>query len=348
MGDQHMSNKGTSDSRVIEGNNDVSRGRLGRVDRSCRCWSDREEAIMIVALKDLVAHGWKSDNDFRAGYIKRVEETLKREFPTTDLKVNPHIHSKIIAWKKNYYSLSAILARSGVGFSAHGDFKIDCDDEQWPQIVQKDSNAKYMWNKPWPHWDNWNEIFGKVRANGGRAVDTAETINTLPSMQENVQENFSEFVGTDYPMSFEELFSDEVLPEGMHPDIEAESNTTVPDIHHVPIVPNVPNIPNKATRKRKAVDPMEKVIDLMNRMHEDTKEHLKTLLTRIGYEFDLSAKRIEVFDQLGGVPGFTLKHKFYVGHKLVKEPELIDLFKGLPEIARPAYVMVLLECEGII
>ncbi|KAG6430384.1 hypothetical protein SASPL_108449 [Salvia splendens] len=76
---------------------------------------------------------------------------------------------------------------------------------------------------------------------------------------------------TNYPMSFEELFSNEVLPE-------------------------------------------------------DTNEHLKTLSTRIGYDFDLSAKRAEIFNQLGVGSGLTLKHKFFVGQKLVKEPELRDLF----------------------
>lgn len=109
---------------------------MEKIDRSRRCWSDREEAILIVALKDLVAHGWKSGNGFRAGYLTRIEECLKREFPTTDIKAEPHIKSKINTWKKNFYSLSTILSRSGVGFNARNDFKIDCDDEQWAQIVQ--------------------------------------------------------------------------------------------------------------------------------------------------------------------------------------------------------------------
>lgn len=88
----------------------------------------------MVGLKDLVTHGWKADNGFRAGYLSRLEESLKREFPSTDLKGNPHITSKITAWKKSYNLLTNILDRSGVGFT--GDFKIDCDDEQWAQIVK--------------------------------------------------------------------------------------------------------------------------------------------------------------------------------------------------------------------
>ena len=84
----------------------------------------------VTALKDLVARGLKSDNGFRGGYLKVVEGWLKKEFPRTDLKANPHIQSKITAVKKSYNSLAKILDRSGVGFNVHGDFKIDCDDDQ--------------------------------------------------------------------------------------------------------------------------------------------------------------------------------------------------------------------------
>ncbi|KAG6411772.1 hypothetical protein SASPL_129856 [Salvia splendens] len=77
-------------------------------NRSRHCWSDREEAtLLLAALKELVAIGWKSDNSFRAS-----------------------------TWKKNYSSLCAILDRRRVGFNVHDDYKIECDDEQWSQIVQ--------------------------------------------------------------------------------------------------------------------------------------------------------------------------------------------------------------------
>lgn len=105
-------------------------------DRSRRCWSDREEAALIAGLKELVAIGWKSDNGFRGGYLQRLQESIKKEFPRTDIKPHPHIYSKVSTWKKNYSSICSILDRSGVGFNVHNDYKIECDDEQWSQIVQ--------------------------------------------------------------------------------------------------------------------------------------------------------------------------------------------------------------------
>lgn len=74
-----------------------------------RSWTDREEAVLMVAMKELVARGWKSDNGFRGGYLSKVEEWMQKEFPRMDLKANPHIQSKLTAVKKCYNSLVKIL-----------------------------------------------------------------------------------------------------------------------------------------------------------------------------------------------------------------------------------------------
>lgn len=117
------------------GSSGVSR-RMKKTDRNRRSWTDREEAVLIASLRELIAQGFKSDNGFRAGYLTKLEEALKKEFPSTDLKGNPHINSKLCAWKKNYYSLTGILSRSGVGFNVRGTHTIDIEDDQWEQIVK--------------------------------------------------------------------------------------------------------------------------------------------------------------------------------------------------------------------
>lgn len=69
---------------------------------SRRSWTNREEAVLIMALKDLVSNGWKSDNGFRTGYLNKLEESLKKAFPNTDLQKDPHIISKLTTWRKTY------------------------------------------------------------------------------------------------------------------------------------------------------------------------------------------------------------------------------------------------------
>lgn len=112
-------------------------GRRGKKpERNRRSWSLNEEAVLIASLKELISQGWKSDNGFRAGYLSRLEEAMKKSFPNTDLKATPHINSRLCSWKKNYYSLQQILSRSGVGFNLRGNHTIDCEDELWEQIIK--------------------------------------------------------------------------------------------------------------------------------------------------------------------------------------------------------------------
>ena len=87
-------------------------------------------------MKELVVNGWKSDNGFRGGYLGKLEKVLHAQYPTCGIRTTPHIVSKISAWKKSYNSLQNILQRSGVGFNLNGDHKIDCDNDQWSQIVK--------------------------------------------------------------------------------------------------------------------------------------------------------------------------------------------------------------------
>ena len=73
-----------------------------RADRTRQCWADREEGYLLATLKELVSLRWKADNGFRGGYPSKLEEALRREFPTCGLRANPHIQSKIHTWKKSY------------------------------------------------------------------------------------------------------------------------------------------------------------------------------------------------------------------------------------------------------
>ncbi|KAG6411741.1 hypothetical protein SASPL_129825 [Salvia splendens] len=145
--------------------------------------------------------------------------------------------------------------------------------------------------------------------------------------------------GTYDHMTFEELFL-EVLPDGILPEMIGESPSTLERA--------TTKVPQKVIKKRKVDDKMDGFLNLMSCIHEDTNECLKEISSRIEYEFDLSTKRTEVFQQLKGIPGLTMKQKFYVSKKFVKEPELMDLFRGLDEVARLAFVMDLLENNGLI
>ncbi|KAL8492118.1 hypothetical protein ACS0TY_023662 [Phlomoides rotata] len=119
------------------GNNNPGGGRASgarKTNKTRRVWSAREEQVLLAALKDLVAHGWKSDNGFRTGYLVRCENAMKVAFPNTDLLATPHITSKITSWKK-YYGNIVTAESSGVGFNTTTG-ELDCTDEQWDATVR--------------------------------------------------------------------------------------------------------------------------------------------------------------------------------------------------------------------
>ncbi|KAG6400992.1 hypothetical protein SASPL_137837 [Salvia splendens] len=313
-------------SPYAEGSTPIGNSSGVKGDRSRRCWLAREEAALISALKELNANKWKADNGYRAGYLLRLAETIRREIPTSDIHAHPHVYSKVTTWKRNYSSLVAMMNRSGVGFNNNGDFKIDCSDEQWAQIVQIHEEQIMA----------FVERMARGLRKGSRVCDTPDAVNKIYGKATSSNANS----GTSPHMTLEELFPDEMYTDDVLPEMVDESRPST----EVPAA----TVVNMAPKKRKTDDKMDRVLQLMNQIREDTNECLKEISTRIDYEFDLSTKRTEVFEQLNGIPGLTLKQQFYISKKLVKEPEIMDLFRGLPEVSRPAFVLDLLEIDGMI
>ncbi|KAL2248271.1 UNVERIFIED_CONTAM: hypothetical protein Sindi_2679400 [Sesamum indicum] len=65
-----------------------------------RMWTIMEEECLVAALRNLVVIGWKCDNGFQTGYLGQLESYIAKHFPQANIKVNPHIISKLHEWKK--------------------------------------------------------------------------------------------------------------------------------------------------------------------------------------------------------------------------------------------------------
>ncbi|KAL0445076.1 UNVERIFIED_CONTAM: hypothetical protein Slati_2230300 [Sesamum latifolium] len=84
---------------------------------SRRIWSTVEEEALLECLRDIVRSGWKCDNGFRTGYLTMLEQLLRKKYPESDLKSDPHISSKIHVWKRTYACIFDMLAKSGFGWN---------------------------------------------------------------------------------------------------------------------------------------------------------------------------------------------------------------------------------------
>ncbi|KAG6406416.1 hypothetical protein SASPL_134016 [Salvia splendens] len=307
------------------------RQKFRKGDRSRRIWIFREEEILAATLLDLVAHGWKSDNGFRTGYLTKIEESLRAEFPNCDLRGTPHITSKIGAWKKSYGILRSILSRTGIGFNLHNDFKIDIDDEQWEQIVQANKDAKFMRNKPWPFWEQWKCIFGKDRAGGGGA----EQVDAAAEHMRSHLGGGSQCNENDYHPSFDDLpFADGSVPATASPELnESSSRYTEKEM----------STTKGNTLKRKSSSPDTQLFAFLANLHAETNSCLDVIASRIGYGFDMGKARQEVFDKLGTVDGLSLDQRYDLCNILGDKPQRLEVFIGMPASARLGYVMKLIE-----
>ncbi|KAL1569476.1 hypothetical protein AAHA92_00951 [Salvia divinorum] len=311
-------------------NSSLDGGSKQKGDRTRRSWTEREEDFLLVKLHDLVIRGWKSDNGFRAGYLGKLEEAMGIQFPASRIKGTPHIVSRITAWKKTYNSLVGILQRSGVGFNNHGDFKIDCDDDQWDQIVKADKNARFMRDKSWPQWEAWKEVFGKGRANGSTSEVIMQAVNGLYSQEKQASTGEDE----DNNLSFEDLSSnDPHLVDSPDSAAADRSHQTSKDTRG----------PTPTLKKTTGDQAIDGLLNILGKMHEDTNARLQCLTLRIGYEYDLSKARKEVFEVLGRIPELTLKQRYEAGDIILEKVQRLDFFLGMPEEARLGYVEHALE-----
>ncbi|KAL0319726.1 UNVERIFIED_CONTAM: hypothetical protein Sradi_5234100 [Sesamum radiatum] len=181
-----------------------------------RVWSVKEEEGLIVALKDVVKQGWKCENGFRTRYLGVQEQEMKKLFPSSDIKADPHIQSKIHVWKKTYGSLVGMLGRSGFGWNDATNMVVVDDDVVWDNYIKIDPFAKSMRLKSFPFYLAWCEVFGKDRAMGEYAKDIANAtkpcsdadkcktsdyyIPTMGSPNNNAFFADDDFISSFYPM----------------------------------------------------------------------------------------------------------------------------------------------------
>lgn len=87
-------------------------------------------------------------------------------------------------------------------------------------------------------------------------------------------------------------------------------------------------------------------MEVIGKMHETTSARLEYLGTRIGYEFDLTKARKDVFELVANINGINLAEVFDASDFILEKVECMDFFMSLPEVARHAYVFRALEKYG--
>ncbi|KAK6150734.1 hypothetical protein DH2020_015666 [Rehmannia glutinosa] len=242
----------------------------------------------------------------------------------TDLKGIPHINSKIHVWKKDYGSLVTMLSRRGIGWNVTTNM-IEARDDAWKfEYVKVDANARLMRNKSWPFSNDWVMIFGKDRATGEHAEDFTDALNHVLNGQSTPQD--------DYHVNLENLSDNCEYETETNSNCQAEST------------PQMSTSGKKgAGGKRKSTDGVDPLYEIMKTFCQSTEARLGDIAKRIGYEYDISFARKEVFGVVGNMQGLSLRDKLLVSKLLVKNTEDLELFFSLPDEARVEFARMKLS-----
>lgn len=194
--------------------------------------------------------------------------------------------------------------------------------------VQSDPSLRGLRYKSWPYYEDWKVVFGKDRATGLGAEDMVDAANEMgsqsrPNTAEAYENNY------DFDEYFEQEGNPDVVPHEEPTDSVQSSSAGV------------------AGKKRKGRDALDGLVEVIGKMHEDTNARLQYLATRIGYEFDLTKARKEVFELVGVIPGLSLEQALDGSEFILAKVERLDFFMSLPEGARQVYVYRALEKQNV-
>ncbi|KAG6390633.1 hypothetical protein SASPL_148371 [Salvia splendens] len=150
-----------------------------------------------------------------------------------------------------------------------------------------------------------------------------------------LQENLGGFgVDNNYNVGFGDFFMPNEVPDQQSPNGDSDGSARETTTQ------------NTSTKKRKAAAAGgmdDGLVDMLGKMHDATNDRLQCLASRIGYEFDRTKARKEVFDLVEVVSGLSIRQQFVVCGFILDKVERLDFFMGLRETVKEEYVLMVLE-----
>ncbi|KAL8497809.1 hypothetical protein ACS0TY_021228 [Phlomoides rotata] len=298
----------------------------GKGVRGRRSWSKVEEDTLIHCLIDIVNDGWKVDNGFKAGFLRELEKKMRKMLPGSDIVANPHIHSKIHVWKKEYGALSNLLSKSGIRWNSSTSMIEVADDDVWDASRQADRQLKSVHFKSWPYYSQWLDIFGKDRATGENAVDP------LDLFQELMRVDLDQAGETD----------DKNVPRTTDFLNEVDDNNICK-----------PSNDGKRTsskgKKCKSCDAdLSTLVDSLGEFMKFSKEAMareSPNTPNFDTKRDSGSKndQFQLIESLKVINGLKVTDKLKVCDEMVKNPLRLELFPSLPADEQEEYVWMLLD-----
>ncbi|XVF72674.1 hypothetical protein PTKIN_Ptkin12aG0139000 [Pterospermum kingtungense] len=318
-------------------------GNLRVIRGTQHTWTPNKDVVLIRCLQTLSEDlKWKGDNGtFRAGYLVQLEKMIELELPNACIKAEPHIDSRIRLLRRHYHAIVEMIT-IGNGFGWNDSEKcVTALKDVFDDWVRSHPYAKGLRNKPFPFFEELDEIFGLDRATGEGAETAADAVK---AEKEKDDENH---------------YFD---PFGLKEDAEVGENVTTQvgggnvgsntdeEVAEVDI--STCNMPagkkNASTSRKKAKSSLgtNDVVDhLVNfqAAYQETTNEMKSISSYVKKEVEKNERKMALFDEWKTVQGFSREELISVGQELMKDTYKMDAFFFMPTDFRSEYLKMLLN-----
>ncbi|XP_061348769.1 uncharacterized protein LOC133294130 [Gastrolobium bilobum] len=301
-------------------------------------WSHEEDKILVECLLE-IGELWRGDNGFRPGFATQLEKMMAERIPGCNLKGTPHITSRIKLLKRHYNAICEMIRPAGgSGFGWNDkDKMIAVEKDIYTDWVKTHPNARGLYMKPFPHFDQLGPIFGKDVAIGNDAEGPHDAVDEI---EKEVAAAAESGIGAYYLFDW---LGD--TTQTSHYDTAAMDNATQDAPPQSPMSISVTTKKTSKKRGRSDEELVVMVVDAMkdlNQNYKNNNENISQLVSCFKYKAEDRDTRKSILEELKKIEGLSVPQRVHVAMMMGRDTNITDIFMAGSQEEREAVVASLL------
>ncbi|KAJ8420120.1 hypothetical protein Cgig2_033724 [Carnegiea gigantea] len=312
---------------------DVSQSSQIGKGRNKRFWTKEEEWALVHGLLELSADPqWKTEGNFKGGYLVKLEKMMTAKCPGSGLKAYPHIDSKT-KWFRDKYNVLMEMFRTS-GFTWDDTTKmIKCERQCYDDFCKNHKHAKGLWGVPFPFLDELGKIFGADRATGASYEDYVEAVDNL--------HNDNETIDLDKDGEDEEEEEDESVHSAQpSPQLSKRARREKTSMgkgkkRMSEVIDLTSTFTNVSSNISGFMSGMNSHLETIASAFTTTQQHEQVIMARELHldqkQKELDEKKKGLFNEVMKIPGLTRVEAMMAAKKLVSDESGLTIFYECPD-----------------